>query len=209
MWAAVEEKWNEINFDAPWMRSQWLNITRSMVDALADYVRAVARDGGQVLASEKYATVTLSTPEKGGLTVTVGGTVDRVEQLADGSVAIIDIKTAKKPETVPGAKANMQLKAYQLAFDRQALGDAVAAATTFHSAGLLYPRVPSKDNPYTVRAQPALSPTELTEFVETVLAVAVDMHSPRFEGPEEATRYGGDPNLETSWVRIPEVSTRD
>ena len=209
MWAAVEDKWNEINFDAPWMRSQWLTITRSMVDALADYVRAVARDGGRVIASEQYATVTLSTPEKGGLTVTVGGTVDRVEQLADGSVAIIDIKTAKKPETVPGARANMQLKAYQLAFDRRALGDAVAAATTLHSAGLLYPRVPSKDNPYTVRAQPALSPTELTEFVETVLAVAVDMHSPRFEGPEEAARYGGDPDLETSWVRIPEVSTRD
>jgi hypothetical protein len=54
-----------------------------------------------------------------------------------------------------------------------------------------------------------MNATELSEFVDTVLAVAVEMHSPRFEGPEEAARYGGDPNLETSWVRIPEVSTRD
>ena len=103
----------------------------------------------------------------------------------------------------------MQLKAYQLAFDRQALGDAVAAATRLHSAGLLYPRVPAKDALYTVRTQPAMTPAELSEFVDTVINIGKAMNSPRFEGPEDAPRFGLDIDLETTWVRIPEVSSRD
>lgn len=209
MWEAVEQKWNEVNFDAPWLQSQWLAITRSMVDALADYVRDAALAGRRVLGSEKFTRVTLTPDETGGVTIVVGGTIDRVEQLTDGSVSIIDIKTAKNAESVPGAKAHMQLKAYQLAFDRRALGDAVAAATALHSAGLLYPRVPTKNALYSVRTQPALNATELAEFVETVIGIGKSMNAPRFDGPDDAPRFGLDVNLETTWVRIPEVSSRD
>lgn len=209
LWATVEQKWGEVSFEAPWLQSQWLEITRSMVDALADYIRATALEGRRVLGSEKFTRVTLTPDDTGGVTIVVGGTIDRVEQLTDGSVSIIDIKTAKNAESAPGAKAHMQLKAYQLAFDRQALGDAVAAATRLHSAGLLYPRVPAKDALYTVRTQPAMTPTELSEFVDTVIDIGKAMNSLRFEGPEDAPRFGLDIDLETTWVRIPEVSSRD
>lgn len=209
LWTAVEKKWGEVNFEAPWLAQQWLSATRAMIDSLADYVRDVALDGRRVLDSEKYMTVTLSTAEKGGLTIVVGGTVDRVEQLPDGSVAIIDVKTAKSAATAPAAQEHLQLKAYQLAFSHNVLGDAVASATSLNSAGLLYPRVPSKGSLYSVRTQSAMDPAALAEFADTVIAMGVAMHSDRFAGPEEAERPAGQRDLETTWVRIPEVSSHD
>jgi len=207
LWAAVEEKWNEVNFDAPWLRTQWLATTRSMIDALADYVRDVALDGRRVLDSEKFTTVTLSTTEKGGLDIVVGGTIDRVERHSDGSVSIIDIKTAKTPESAKGAESHLQLKAYQLAFSHKALGDAVAEATTLHSAGLLYPRVANKNSRYTVRTQSAMDAAALDDFTNRLIALGVAMHSERFTGPEVAPEFSGARDLETSWVRISEVSS--
>jgi RecB family exonuclease len=207
MWAAVEEKWNEVNFDAPWLRMQWLATTRSMIDALADYVRDVALDGRRVLDSEKFTTVTLTTNAKGGLDIVVGGTIDRVEQHSDGSVSIIDVKTAKTPQSVKATEAHLQLKAYQLAFSHKALGDAVAEATKLHSAGLLYPRVANKNSLYTVRTQSAMDAAALDDFTTTVIAMGVAMHSERFTGPETAPEYSGVRDLETTWVRIPEVSS--
>lgn len=209
MWAAVEDKWNEVNFDAPWIRTQWLATTRSMIDALADYVRDAALEGRRVLDSEKYTTVTFSTTEKGGLDIVVGGTIDRVEQLSDGSVSIIDIKTAKTAQSVKGAEAHMQLKAYQLAFSHKALGDAVAKASKLHSAGLLYPRIPNKTSLYTVRTQSAMDSAAIEEFSATIIAMGVAMHSERFTGPETAPEYSGNRDLETTWVRIPEVSSHE
>lgn len=209
LWAAVEEKWDEVNFDAPWLEQQWLSATRAMIDSLADYVRDIALDGRRVLDSEKYMTITLSTEEKGGLTIVVGGTVDRVEQLADGSVTIIDVKTAKSAASANAAQEHLQLKAYQLAFSHNVLGDAVASATSLHSAGLLYPRIPSKATPYSVRTQSAMDPGALAEFADTVIEMGVAMHSDRFSGPEEAERPAGQRDLESTWVRIPEVSSHD
>jgi superfamily I DNA/RNA helicase/RecB family exonuclease len=207
LWAAVEEKWNEVNFDAPWLRAQWLATTRSMIDALADYVRDAALDGRRVIDSEKFTTVTLSTTEKGGLDVVVGGTIDRVEQHSDGSVSIIDIKTAKAPLSAKGAESHLQLKAYQLAFSHKALGDAVAEATSLHSAGLLYPRVANKSSLYTVRTQSTMDAAALDEFTDLVISMGVAMHSERFTGPETAPEYSGVRDLETTWVRISEVSS--
>ncbi len=207
LWAAVEKKWNEINFDAPWLRAQWLATTRSMIDALADYVRDCALDGRRVLDSEKFTTVTLSTTQKGGLDIVVGGTIDRVEQHLDGSVSIIDIKTAKTPQSAKAAESHLQLKAYQLAFSRKALGDAVAAATALHSAGLLYPRVANKNSLYTVRSQSAMDSIALEDFTNLVIDMGVAMHSERFIGPENAPEYSGVRDLETTWVRVSEVSS--
>jgi len=207
LWAAVEEKWNEVNFDAPWLRAQWLATTRSMIDALSDYVRDAALDGRRVIDSEKFTTVTLSTTEKGGLDVVVGGTIDRVEQHSDGSVSIIDIKTAKAPLSAKGAESHLQLKAYQLAFSHKALGEAVAEATSLHSAGLLYPRVSNKSALYTVRTQSTMDAAALDEFTDLVISMGVAMHSERFTGPETAPEYSGVRDLETTWVRISEVSS--
>ena len=207
LWAAVEEKWNEVNFDAPWLRMQWLATTRSVIDALADYVRDVALDGRRVLDSEKFTTVTLATNAKGGLDIVVGGTIDRVEQHSDGSVSIIDVKTAKTPQSVKATEAHLQLKAYQLAFSHKALGDAVAEATKLHSAGLLYPRVANKNSLYTVRTQSAMDAAALDDFTNMVIAMGVAMHSERFIGPETAPEYSGVRDLETTWVRISEVSS--
>jgi superfamily I DNA/RNA helicase len=209
LWAAVEEKWGEVNFEAPWLAEQWLKATRSMIDSLADYVRNIALEGRRVLDSEKFTTITLSTTDKGGLSIVVGGTVDRVEEFPDGSIAIIDVKTAKSAASANAAEENMQLKAYQLAFRHGVLGDAVAAATTLHSAGLLYPRVSSKDAPYSVRTQSAMDTAALNDFADTVIAMGVAMHSERFSGPEDAPTPTGKRDLETTWVRIPEVSSHD
>jgi hypothetical protein len=117
------------------------------------------------------------------------------------------VKTGKTPESAKGAEAHQQLKAYQLAFSHKALGAAVAAATKLHSAGLLYPRVASKDSLYTVRAQSPMDPTALAEFTESVIAMGVHMHSERFTGPENAPEYSGQRDVETTWVRVAEVSS--
>jgi RecB family exonuclease len=207
LWAAVEEKWGEVNFEAPWLAEQWLKATRSMIDALADYVRNVALEGRRVLDSEKFTTITLTSTEKDGLTIVVGGTVDRVEEYPDGSIAIIDVKTAKSAASAKVAEDNLQLKAYQLAFSHGVLGDAVAAANTLNSAGLLYPRVTSKDALYSVRTQSAMDEAALKDFADTVVAMGIAMHSERFSGPEEAPTLTGSRDLETTWVRIPEVSS--
>jgi predicted metal-dependent hydrolase len=101
----------------------------------------------------------------------------------------------------------MQLKAYQLAFSHKALGDAVAEATTLHSAGLLYPRVANKNSRYTVRNQSAMDAAALEQFTNLVVSMGVAMHSERFTGPETAPEYSGVRDLETTWVRIAEVSS--
>jgi hypothetical protein len=122
-------------------------------------------------------------------------------------VSSIDVKTAKTPQSVKATEAHLQLKAYQLAFSHKALGDAVAEATKLHSAGLLYPRVANKNSLYTVRTQSAMDAAALDDFTTTVIAMGVAMHSERFTGPETAPEYSGVRDLETTWVRIPEVSS--
>jgi hypothetical protein len=47
----------------------------------------------------------------------------------------------------------------------------------------------------------------LKDFADTVVAMGVAMHSERFSGPEVAPTPTGSRDLETTWVRIPEVSS--
>jgi hypothetical protein len=52
-----------------------------------------------------------------------------------------------------------------------------------------------------------MDPVALDEFTTMVIAMGVAMHSERFTGPETAPEYSGVRDLETTWVRIPEVSS--
>jgi hypothetical protein len=49
----------------------------------------------------------------------------------------------------------------------------------------------------------------LDDFANTVIAMGVAMHSERFTGPEDAATPTGKRDLETTWVRVPEVSSHD
>ena len=74
----------------PMLRALWGPRLMEAIDALAELERRNREQGRQPLAAEKKAEAAIAG-------ITVRGRVDRVDRLADGSIAIIDYKTGAPP----------------------------------------------------------------------------------------------------------------
>lgn len=100
-----------------------------MIEALAQYLQAVLRQGSQVLAVEASFQYRQQIDEND---VVLTGVIDRLEQTGDGGVRIVDFKTGKNIPTVKDTQAHIQLALYQLAYNEGAvqLPDADAAHST-------------------------------------------------------------------------------
>ncbi len=183
LWAVVDGRWGELEFESEWRANAERKRARGLVDALARYLADTAADGTRSLNAEARFEVTLSEADVPGGAV-LSGTVDSVEATSDGRVMIVDLKTGKnEPRTDKGVVNNPQLAAYQLAYERG--GIAADAGRAFDGAKLVLLTPNAVRSAY---AQPRQQPfTEETRsaFVHRLGKVARAMRGTRFEAPFE------------------------
>jgi RecB family exonuclease len=101
-------RWNSLEFEADWLEDLGKRQAARMLTNLAEYLKQFESDGGRVLAKEQNFSFELGN-------IAVRGQVDRIEQLADGNVVIVDLKTGKLAATAAETLVNPQLALYQMA----------------------------------------------------------------------------------------------
>ncbi|WP_327680527.1 ATP-dependent helicase [Streptomyces sp. NBC_00467] len=116
----LDSVWDALVFDAPWKSQQEKQHARV---ALERFLRWHVMDrGGRVpAATEHDFDVTL---EAGEYEVRIRGSMDRVEQDAEGRAYVVDFKTGKQTPTKDEVAHHPQLAVYQLAVREGALDDA-------------------------------------------------------------------------------------
>ena len=101
-------RWSSLEFEADWLEDLGKRQAARMLTNLAEYLKQFESSGGRVLAKEQNFNFELGN-------IQVRGQVDRIEQLSDGNVVIVDLKTGKLAATAADTLVNPQLALYQMA----------------------------------------------------------------------------------------------
>ncbi len=115
----LDSVWNGLAFDAPWKSEQEKDHARAALERFLHW-HVLDRGGREHTASEHDFDVTL---EAGEYAVRIRGSMDRVEQDADGRAYVVDFKTGKGAPTKDEVAAHPQLAVYQLAVREGAVDD--------------------------------------------------------------------------------------
>ncbi|MFE9013013.1 ATP-dependent helicase [Streptomyces cyaneofuscatus] len=107
----LDSVWNGLAFDAPWKSEQEKDQARAALERFLRW-HVLDRGGRTPTASEHDFDVTL---EAGEYAVRIRGSMDRVEQDAEGRAYVVDFKTGKSAPTKDEVAAHPQLAVYQLA----------------------------------------------------------------------------------------------
>ncbi|MFD6203362.1 ATP-dependent helicase [Streptomyces rubiginosohelvolus] len=107
----LDSVWNGLAFDAPWKSEQEKDHARAALERFLHW-HVLDRAGRTPAASEHDFDVTL---EAGEYAVRIRGSMDRVEQDAEGRAYVVDFKTGKGAPTKDEVAAHPQLAVYQLA----------------------------------------------------------------------------------------------
>ncbi|GHF43849.1 MULTISPECIES: ATP-dependent helicase [Streptomyces] len=107
----LDSVWNGLAFDAPWKSEQEKDQARAALERFLHW-HVLDRGGRTPTASEHDFDVTL---EAGEYAVRIRGSMDRVEQDAEGRAYVVDFKTGKSAPTKDEVAAHPQLAVYQLA----------------------------------------------------------------------------------------------
>jgi RecB family exonuclease len=184
VWAAIERRWNELLFEAPWVAEQQKAAVRMLAAGVAEYLGDFEREGKQLIGAEKRFTVEVGRAR-------VSGSIDRVERAQDGSVVIVDLKTGR---TVPAAEVaeHPQLGAYQLAYAEGVLDDALAPSGEHRSGGakLLFVKEGVRGKAYREGVQPALSEEALEAFRERIRQAAIGMAMAHYTSQLDLDQWG-------------------
>ena len=172
LWRGVEARWGEFRFEAPWQSEVEKIRAKEMTTRLAHYLGDFERAGGTLLSSEQRfrLPIRLETGE-----AVLSGSIDRVEQLADGSAVIVDLKTGSHVPTTDAAVADHpQLGAYQLAF---AAGHIEGLPENLPAGGakLVIVSKGTQRKPYYEPRQTAFTDEEIRSFQERVATTAEGM----------------------------------
>ena len=215
MMAVVADRWNELEFDAPWAGEREREKTQEILEVVVKYLNHLTAQGAQLAIPEAKFSITLGgdNPDVGDpaeLTAQIHGFIDRVEIGADGAITITDLKTGNYNKNRVGSGDDIdQLSAYQLAYFCHKLDDALAERVPgrrHHLGGaqLFYPKAVTNRNHFGLYTQDALSPERAAEFAADVLSVAQLMAAAEFEAPVELDSQ--DRSAATKrWIRVPEV----
>ena len=185
LWSAVEKRWGELLFEAPWLAERQRTIARGFTEALAQYLADFERDGKVLAGAESRFTVEVGRAH-------LSGSIDRVERTADGKVVIVDLKTGT-PETRAAAIAeHPQLGAYQLAYAEGLLDDVLAPHGDHEPGGakLLFVKQGLRDKLYREGIQAAFDDQALEGFRGRVEAAAALIAAAEFAGPLELPVFG-------------------
>ncbi|MFJ6143636.1 ATP-dependent helicase [Streptomyces anulatus] len=107
----LDSVWNGLAFDAPWKSEQEKDHARAALERFLHW-HVLDRGGRTPAASEHDFDVTL---EAGEYAVRIRGSMDRVEQDAEGRAYVVDFKTGKGAPTKDEVASHPQLAVYQLA----------------------------------------------------------------------------------------------
>ncbi|PZU49626.1 MAG: ATP-dependent helicase [Microbacterium sp.] len=183
LWALVENRWSELEFDAAWIERTERTRARDLVSRLGRYLRDAQAAGTTLLRAEPHFEVTVPVPGVSQPAV-ISGTIDRVERTAEGSVVIVDLKTGRTQATGAAAAAgNPQLSAYQLAYERGAIPE--AAGLPPGGAKLLVLK-PVRNAPYATPAQAPFDDATRDEFLARVSDAVRVMGGESFLAPYES-----------------------
>lgn len=108
LWASVEPHLSDLEIESEWERKRTEKRVLDMCGTLAKYMTTINESDITIVGTEVSFAVDV---EHGRLT----GRVDRLEGLPDGSIQVIDLKTAKTPKADGYATENLQLASYQYA----------------------------------------------------------------------------------------------
>lgn len=107
----LDSVWDGLVFDAPWKSQQEKEQARAALERFLRW-HVMDRTGRTPAASEHDFDVTL---EAGEYEVRIRGSMDRVEQDAEGRAYVVDFKTGKQSPTKDEVARHPQLAVYQLA----------------------------------------------------------------------------------------------
>jgi len=173
VWRGVEERWNELQFESPWLEEKERRRTKKLAEGVSEYLRDFERAGGALLGSE------------GAFELTVGramirGTIDRVERTPEGTIVIVDLKTGSTVPTAAQVAGHAQLGAYQLAMEHGAV-DAAGDAPS-GGAKLLYVSKGVRGKGYREVAQERVDSEALDRLTARVEEAAAGMAGSTFAG---------------------------
>jgi superfamily I DNA/RNA helicase/RecB family exonuclease len=199
LWRAVESRWGELVFDAPWLAERQRGLARTFTEGLAEYLRDFAAVRSRLVAAEGRFSLRYGElpPREEDETeprpaIEVRGSIDRVEQASDGSVVIVDLKTGRPITSAAAIASHPQLGAYQLAY---AAGEFDAALEgTAHSPGgakLLYVREGKDGKRYREGIQTALDAEGLAAVEARIRQAATIIAAAEFDGAVELEQFGG------------------
>ncbi len=164
----LDRRWRELGLKDGWPAVAERRRAERMVRRLAEYFKGA----GTALLREAPFSLELDR-------ALLRGVVDRVEDVGDGAVCIVDLKTGKRAPSASETAENPQLGSYQLAIDGQAF-EGLEPGTRSAGAQLVF--VGDIGKGPTVRAQGALGPeTDAPSWARTMINdVAATMASSAF-----------------------------
>ncbi|MEU8568486.1 ATP-dependent DNA helicase [Streptomyces pathocidini] len=166
----LDSVWDALAFDAPWKSRQEKENARAALERFLRW-HVMDRSGRTPVATEHDFDVTL---EAGPYAVRIRGSMDRVEEDAQGRAYVVDFKTGKTRPTGPEVARHPQLAVYQLAL-REGAVDGVFGGRTPEPGGaeLVHLRqgAAKKDGGDPAPAVQAQTPLE-GEWVGDLLATA-------------------------------------
>lgn len=115
----LDSVWDALAFDAPWKSQQEKGHARVALERFLRW-HVMDRAGRSPAATEHAFDVTL---EAGDYEVRIRGSMDRVEQDAQGRAYVVDFKTGKAAPTKEEVAHHPQLAVYQLAVGEGAVDD--------------------------------------------------------------------------------------
>jgi len=168
LWAAVEERWSELEFESPWVAEAEKRRARQMTESLASYLRDFEASGAELIAAESTFTLDIG-PAR------LRGAVDRVERTRDGAAVIVDLKTGRAAPTSAAAIAeHPQLGSYQVALADGAVAE-VPEGTPPGGAKLVVISSGVRGKLYREPAQAAFDAETLQHFRDRVTTAAEGM----------------------------------
>ncbi|MBI5160497.1 MAG: ATP-dependent helicase [Micrococcales bacterium] len=186
VWSAIESRWGELAFEAPWLAERQRRLTRVLAEGLSDYLTEFAGSGKTLVGAERRFRLELAE-------AVVTGSIDRVERAADGSVVIVDLKTGSAITKAEDVAAHPQLGSYQLAYASGVLDEALAVHGEHRGGGakLLFVKSGVKGRRYREAVQRVFEVEQVEAARARLLEAARLIAAAEFRGLVELDDRGG------------------
>jgi superfamily I DNA/RNA helicase/RecB family exonuclease len=202
VFAAIESRWDELLFEAPWLAEQQKRAARRLAAGMAEYLGDFARDGKSLVGAERRFVFEVGRAR-------LSGSIDRVERSPDGTVVIVDLKTGKPVTRQDELDDFPQLGAYQLAYASGQLDEVLEPFGAHRSGGakLVFVREGVRGKAYREGVQSPLSQEQLEAFRERLQAVAKGMALGEYAGPRILDPYAPGELAKRALHRVKAVSS--
>lgn len=202
VFAAIESRWDELLFEAPWLAEQQKRAARKLAAAVAEYLGDFAREGKTLVGAERAFTLEVGNAR-------VRGSIDRVERSPDGDVVIVDLKTGAAETSQAVIDEFPQLGAYQLAYASGALDEALDPLGEHHAGGakLLFVKEGVRGKSYREGVQAPLTEEELEAFRDRIRLAAKGMALGEYFGPGVLDPYAIGDTAKRALHRVKAVSS--